>query len=152
MKPNQKLRLVAAIAALFVFTISFGQTNYEGDNIPSFLGKGAESQELKDLKAAYKLEMANEAHYLSKEGIELLLKGGSLNEINLYKSSNIYGAFKGKLPKGLSFGMASGVVKSKLGKPTVAYNSGYCEFDLSSYTMSCWFEGGGLSQVAISAK
>ncbi|MDB5281624.1 MAG: hypothetical protein JWO06_699 [Bacteroidota bacterium] len=152
MSTKNTFRVVAVIAALFIVASSFAQSNYDGDNFISFLGKGAESPELKDLKTTYKLEMANETHYLSKDGVELLLKGGSLNEINLYKNSNIYGSFKGNLPKGLTFGMASGSVKAKLGKPTVAYNSGYCEFDLPNCTISCWFEGGALAQVAISSK
>ena len=152
MKAKNGIRLLAAIAALFLFTISYGQTNYEGDSLISFLGKSAASQEVKDLMTAYKLEMTNETHYQSKEGIELLLKGVSVNDINLYKNSALYGAFKGKLPKGLSFDMASGPVKNKLGKPTVAYNSGYCEFVFPNCTISCWFEGGVLSQLTISAK
>lgn len=96
--------------------------------------------------------MANENHYLSKEGIELILKDGVLNQINLYKTSSVYGNFAGKLPHGLAFSMTSGNVKQLLGKPSVAYNSGYAEFELNDCTIACWFDGDRLSQVTLNKK
>jgi hypothetical protein len=82
----------------------------------------------------------------------LILKDGVLNEINLYNQSAVYGNFAGKLPNNLSFGMKSGDVKHFLGKPVAIYNNGYCEFELSNYIISCWFESGVLHQVGITAK
>ena len=48
--------------------------------------------------------------------------------------------------------MVSGEVKKLLGKPVVSYNSGYCEYEFASYILSCWFDGGTLSQVGIAVK
>ena len=130
----------------------FAQTSFDGNSLASFIGKSATGSEMKDLKANYHCEMANEAHYFSKDGIELILKDGMLNEINLYNKSAVYGNFTGKLPNNLNFGMTSGDVKHLLGKPVASYNNGYCEFELSNYIISCWFESGALRQVGITAK
>jgi len=142
---------------LLVFTCclcggSFAQSNFEGNALISFLGKSSTGAELKDLKANYHCEMANEVHYLSKAGIELILKGAELNEIHLYNQSAVYGNFTGKLPNGLRFGMSSGDVKRLLGKPVASYNNGYCEFDFPGYIISCWFESGDLHQIGVSVK
>ena len=143
--------LALGFAILFASTL-FGQSGFDGNALPSFLGKPASGSELKDLEANYHCEMANEAHYLSKDGIELLLKGGSLTEIHLFNKSAVYGSFTAKLPNNLKFGMSSGEVKGLLGKPTESYNSGYCEFELQSCVVSCWFEGGRLNQVGLAVK
>ncbi|MES2620116.1 MAG: hypothetical protein V4615_04620 [Bacteroidota bacterium] len=126
--------------------------SYEGDGLVFFLGKNATGPELKDLKAHYHFEMANESHYLSQNGIELVLRGSSLYEIHLYKGSAVYGNFTGKLPKNLKFGMASGEVKAVLGKPSLSYSSGYCEYEYPTHLLSFWFDGGKLSQVILSVK
>ncbi len=125
---------------------------YEGDALVSFLGKASTSQELKELKASYNCEMANEEHYLSKAGIELILRQGVLNEVHFYASSAVYGHFKGQLPNKLRFGMLPSEVKKILGKPTASYNSGYCEFELPTCVLSCWFESGKLEQIGIALK
>lgn len=140
--------------ALFLFAAqnSFAQNSFDGNGLVSFLGKTSSSADLKDLKANYKCEMANELHYLSRGGIELILKNNALNEIHLYGSSAVYGKFSGVLPNKLKFGMVSGEVKKLLGKPVVSYNSGYCEYEFASYILSCWFDGGTLSQVGIAVK
>ena len=78
----------------------------------------------------YNFEMANEAHYLSKDGIELILKNGILDQISLYKTSSVYGNYTGKLPHDLVFGMTSANVKQLLGKTKIVYTSGYAEFEL----------------------
>ena len=96
--------------------------------------------------------MANEAHYLSKDGVELILQRSLLCEIHLYNSSAVYGKFIGKLPNNLKFGMSSSEVKHLLGKPVVSYNNGYCEFELQNYILSCWLDGGKLNQVGIAIK
>lgn len=125
---------------------------YEGDVLIGFLGKSAISQELKELKAGYNCEMANEEHYLSKAGIELILRSGVLHEMHFYSGSAVYGHFKGQLPNKLRFGMLPSEVKKLLGKPTASYNSGYCEFELPTCVVSCWFESGKLDQVGIALK
>jgi hypothetical protein len=143
---------MATALLLLVFSLAFSQGHADGDALASLLGKGPESQEFTNLKNDYKMEMANEAHYLSKDGIELILKDGLLNQINLYKTSSVYGNFTGKLPHGLAFSMTSGNVKQALGKPVVAYNSGYAEFELNDCTIACWFDGDRLSQVTLNKK
>jgi hypothetical protein len=132
---------------------SFGQTTgFEGNSLVSFLGKNSASTDLKDLKAFYKCEMANELHYLSRGGIELLLKNNLLNEIHLYGHSAVYGSFAGILPNKLKFGMTPGNVKGILGNPVISYSSGYCEYEFIKYNLSCWFDGGVLTQVGIAMK
>ncbi len=148
--------ILNAILGLMMFLTQtvFAQTgsNYEGDVLVYFLGKSSASLELKDLKANYKCEMANDAHYLSKAGIELILKNSTLNEIHLYNGSAVYGSFTGKLPNNLKFGMTSSDVKRLLGKPIVSYNSGYCEYEYANYILSCWFDGGKLNQMGVAVK
>jgi hypothetical protein len=142
-------KFIAATLLLLAFSFSFGQGHIDGDALTSLLGKGTENQELTNLKNEYKMEAANENHYLSKEGIELMLKDGQVNQINLYKTSSVYGNFTGKLPHALAFSMTSANVKQVLGKPLVAYNSGYAEFKLTDSVISCWFDGDRLSQVTL---
>ncbi len=142
----------ACLLLLLLPSVSFAQQHAEGNRLTLFLGKSAESQELQNFESDYKFEMANENHFLSKDGIELILKDGILQQINLYKSSKVYGSFAGQLPHGLAFGMSSGNVKQLLGKPTVAYSSGYAEFELNDCAISCGFEADHLSQVTLNKK
>lgn len=145
--------LLLALSVFFMPGVSAqSSSNYEGDVLVYFLGKSAGSIELKDLKANYRCEMANEAHYLSKGGIELILKNNLLNEIHLYNGSAVYGSFAGKLPNNLKFGMSAGDVKRLLGKPIVSYNSGYCEYEFANYILSCWFDGSKLNQMGVAVK
>ena len=137
---------------LFLSACCFAQTSFDGNALAYFLGKSATGTEIKDLKTNYHCEMANEAHYLSKDGIELILLKGLLCEIHLYNSSAVYGKFTGKLPNSLKFGMSSSEVKHLLGKPVVSYNNGYCEFELQNYILSCWLDGGKLNQVGVATK
>ncbi|MCS6933844.1 MAG: hypothetical protein NZM35_01660 [Chitinophagales bacterium] len=146
------IKLLHLVLPLWFTVSSFSQAKYDGDLLFTFLGKEAQSPELKELKAGYRCQMANENHYLSNEGIELILSKGVLYEIHLYASSAVYGNFTGKLPKNLRFGMFSSQVKALLGKPLVSYNSGYCEYEIDNYILSCWFEAGKLQQVGISLK
>ena len=144
--------LIASFNFFFAEAIAQSGNNYEGDILVYFLGKAANSVELKDLKANYKCEMANEAHYLSKDGIELILRLGVLNEIHLYNASAVYGSFTGLLPNKVKFGMTSSDAKRLLGKPIVSYNSGYCEYEYPNYILSLWFESGKLKQVGVATK
>ncbi len=141
-----------ALSAIGNLTMAQNASIYEGDVLAMFLGKGAASQELKDLKSNFKCEMANETHYLSNAGIELILRSGVLSEIHIYSGSAVYGNFTGKLPSNLKFGMYSSDVKRLLGKPVVSYNNGYIEYELANYTLSCWFEAGKLNQIGIAQK
>ena len=129
------------------------QTVFSGDSILAYLGKNSSGTEISELKTAYDFQVANDDHYLNKNGIELFFKSGLLKEIHLYKSSLVYGAFPGALPQKLHFGVSSAEAKRLLGKPTLAYtSSGYCEFELSGIIYSCWFESGGLTQLNIELK
>jgi len=147
-----KTRFIFWLIVFGAGTNLFAQTGFDGNSLVSFLGKSAYGSELKELKATYHCEMANELHYLSKDGIELILKAGALNEIHLYNKSAVYGNFIGKLPNNLKFGMTSGDVKKLLGKPVVSYSNGYNEFENSNHIISCWLDGGQLSQVGIALK
>ncbi len=142
--------VAAFFSAAFVGAQSGG--GYEGNALFSFLGKSASGEDIKNLAANYNCERINESHYLCKDGIELILQKGVLSEIHLYKTSAVYGGFKGRLPKDLRFGMGSGDVKRLLGKPLVSYSSGYCEFELPECIVSCWFDGSSLSQVHLTLK
>ena len=142
--------IISAFPALG--TLVQSGSGFEGNALVYYLGKSANSSELKQLQANYNCEMANEAHYLSKSGIELILQKGLLNEIHLYKGSAVYGNYTGLLPNNLRFGMSSAEAKRLLGKPVVSYNSGYCEFELHDYILSCWFDKGVLSQVGLAVK
>jgi hypothetical protein len=125
---------------------------YDGDALFYYLGKAANSIEIKDLKAHYNCVMVNETRYLSNGGVELILKKGALSEINIYNKSAVYGVFADKLPKKLKFGMSSSEVKQLLGKALVSYNSGYSEFENNGVVITCWFEGSRLSQVGLALK
>lgn len=145
-------KTLALIFCCFIYGLTFSQSKYDGDMLINMLGKSSQSAELNDLKAGYKFKTANESHYLSTEGIELVLQNAVLSEIRLYKDSPVYGAFKGKLPKGLAFGLTVAEVKKMLGKPTVSYNTGYCEFMVEGQVISCWFDKDRLSQVDLGTK
>ncbi|MBK7147713.1 MAG: hypothetical protein IPH78_02565 [Bacteroidetes bacterium] len=152
---NNKIRVVSVaivVTLLCSYSVAQNTSVYEGDVLTLFLGKGAASQELKDLKSNFKCEMANETHYLSNSGIELILRSGVLSEIHIYSGSAVYGNFTGKLPNNLKFGMYSSDIKRLLGKPVVSYNNGYIEYELANYTLSCWFESGKLNQIGIAQK
>jgi len=143
-----------AFAALtIVAMMSFSLQTGDSGKYISALGKSSDSPEFTNLKSTGIFEEVNNQHYLSKDGIELILQQNTLNQINFYRSSEVYGKFTGDLPKGLKFGMTPAQVKSILGKPTVAYNSsGYLEFTIQQYTYACSFDKGVLSQVGISVK
>ena len=152
MKMASVPKISSFFLSVFIVAVSFAQSGFDGNSLVTFLGKSATGSEMKELKANYHCEMANEAHYLSKDGIELILKSGALNEIHLYNKSAVYGNFSGKLPNNLKFGMASGDVKHLLGRPVASYSNGYCEFAFSNYIISCWLDGGKLNQVGIAVK
>lgn len=123
------------------------------DDFANAIGKSTGSEEFKKFAADYKLEESNAARYQSKDGIEVILKGGAVNEIHLHKASPVFGSYTGKLPSNLTFGMSSEQVRGLLGKPNTAYtSSGYIEYEYPTYNLSCWFEEGTLRQVVVSAK
>jgi hypothetical protein len=151
MKPAVK-PYILAIVLLSTTLLSHAQNSFQGDGLVANLDKEIESTEVKNLLANYSCETANPNRCVStKNGVELLFKNRKLNEIHLYATSSAYGNFKGTLPKGLRFGMSSGDVRAILGKPTVNYNSGYSEYTLPDYDITCWFDAGRLSQVSISS-
>ncbi len=149
MKTKMNMKAVATMLALFLVAFLFAQ---EGDALTAYLGKDIKSSEVQKLISGYKCEISNPTHCISKDGLELIMKKDAVDEIHLYKSSPVYGSFKGKLPKALKFGMSSGEVRGILGKPTVSYSNGYSEYEMSNYGISCWFDGGKLSQLNISAR
>ena len=152
MYTNNTLKAFALSAVCLFFNLALAQVHYEGDMLMNAVGKTDQSTEVGDLKSSYSFQMANENHYLSKDGIELVLQNSTLNEIRIYMNSTVYGSFKGKLPKGLRFGQTSAEVKRQLGKPTASYASGYCEFELQGSVISCWFDKDRLSQIDLGSK
>ena len=146
-------KYIGVLAFCLAFTFSFAQSKYDGDMLINMLGKSSQSADFNNLKTGYNFKVANEGHYLSTEGIELVLQNSVLNEIRLYKDSPVYGSFKGKLPKGLAFGLTVVEVKKILGKPSVTYsNTGYSEFIVEGQVISCWFDKDRLSQVDLGTK
>jgi hypothetical protein len=152
MQINYFRRAITLGVLCLLCAITFGQSRTDGDKFLNALGKGAQASEVSDLKAGYSFQMANENHYLSKDGIELLLQNSMLSEIRIYKDSPVYGSFKGHLPRGLNFNLTSAEVKKLLGKPSVSYNTGYCEFEVQGQVISCWFDKDRLSQVDLGTK
>lgn len=145
-------RLLPCMVAVFLNAMLWAQTACDGNALMNYLGKEASSSRLKELKACYHCEMVNEAHYLSKGGVELILQNSRLNEIHIYSKSAVYGSFTGVLPKALQFGQSAAEVKKRLGRASVSYSSGYCEFEFADYTISCWLDKGKLSQVNLVIK
>lgn len=153
MKTVRKIKACMLVFALFISVGAWGQYANYGDVFTPALGKEVQSPEVSELITNYHLEKANETHYLSNEGVELILKNGLLTEVRFYQNSPVYGKFVGVLPRQLKFGMSTGEVKALLGKPTVSYNtSGYLEFERDGKIVSCWIEEGKLSQVSVSLK
>jgi|GEM_PF-1421266 len=144
--------LLLFLCAFFNTTIMAQGNAVEGDALALNIGKGPDNEQVKELIKTYQLDMANNQHYLSTQGVELILKKELLNEIHLYQNSGVYGSYKGTLPSKLKFGMNESEIKQLLGKPALAYNSGYLEYQYDNYILSCWFEGGKLNQVVIAAK
>lgn len=144
-----KISFLLAVLCTFSYLFTMAQS---GDALSQYINKNLESAEIKELVKSYNLEMANNQRYLGKEGIELFFKNDKLNEIKLYNNSSVYGNFIHELPGKLKFGMSEVSIKQALGKPTLAYNSGYLEYQYPTYVLSCWFEGGKLNQVVIAAK
>ena len=152
MKSNYPQRAYALFTLLAICTFCFAQATYDGDMLISALGKTDQNSAVSNLKSSYSFQVANENHYLSKDGIELTFQNATLNEIKLYKHSSVYGSFKGNLPKGLRFDITPEEAKSLLGKPSLSYNTGYCEFENNGQIISCWFENNRLSQIGLAIK
>jgi hypothetical protein len=152
MKTSHIRKALGLIVCCSVFAFSVAQSKYDGNMLTNAVGKSDQSPEVKNLKDSYTFQIANENHYLSKEGIELVMQNSALNQIKLYKESPVYGSFKGKLPNGLRFGLSPAEVKQLLGKPSVSYNTGYCEFEVGGQVISCWFENDRLSQLDLGLK
>lgn len=142
------------ITAIHLTPLIYGQTQNSGYSpfIPA-LGKGSTSQEVVELIASYHLEKANDNHYVSKEGMELILKNDTLTEIRLYQNSAVFEKFTSLLPYGIQFGTTLEDVRKILGKPTLSYRtSGYTEFEKNGVVIACWFEEGFFNQVSLSLK
>lgn len=141
------------VLALVVGHTALAQLGADNSNqFVAALGKEPTSAEISAIKSSYKLEAVNDAHYVSKNGVELLLHNGKVTDVQLFGKSAVYGSFAGTLPNGLKFGMSSGTVKGLLGKPKVSYNNGYSEFEFPAYIVTCWFDGGVLSQVGLTGR
>jgi hypothetical protein len=153
MRNSQALKSFLIAISICIAGGLFAQTAFDGNAIPTFLGKATNSTEVSDLVKNYHLEIVTQGHYVSKEGIELVVKDGTITEIYLYDKSTSNGSFTAKLPNDLKFGISPEAVKALLGKPTQSYmRNGYCEFEFPTYGISCWFEGGKLNQVGITPK
>lgn len=142
-------KLFFSTLLILLTTLAMAQS---GDALGQYIGKGTESAEVKELIKSHNLEMVNNQRYHSKEGVELIFKNDILNEVKLYNNSSVFGNYTKELPGKLKFGMSEAAIKQSLGKPAVAYNSGYIEYQYPTYVLSCWFEAGKLNQVVVAAK
>ena len=124
------------------------------DGFIEILGKKVDAPEVQLFFTSYEVKHTSGAKYSSpKNGIDIDTHRDTVVNVNIYKSSAVYGSFTGKLSKGLQFGMTAAQVAEKLGKPTTAYtNSGYSEYTFDGYVITCWFEQGMLTQVSLSPK
>ena len=150
MKVTMKAKTFATVIAVLLLSVSLVQTSYDGDKFTSYIGKSVDDPALKGLVGNYHCDIGDPNHCISKEGLEMHFRNGLLKEIVLYKSSNVYGAFKDKLPKSLKFDMTPEEVKAVMGKPLVMYSNGYSEYNSGGHNFSCWFEGRKLTQINIS--
>ena len=141
------------VLALLVGNSAWAQSGADNSNqFVAALGKEPTSTEISTIISLYKLDAVNDAHYVSKNGVELLLHKGKVTDVQLFGKSAVHGSFTGALPNGLKFGMSSSTVKGLLGKPKVSYNNGYSEFEFPAYIVTCWYDGGMLSQVGLTGR
>lgn len=141
------------ITAVHLTPLIHGQTTTSGSTFISALGKSSNSQEVMVLIEDYHLEKANDKHYVSKEGVELILNNEVLTEVRLYQNSAVFGKFTHTLPYGLQFGASLADLRKLLGKPTLSYqSSGYSEFEKGGVIIACWFEEGVFCQISLSLK
>ena len=147
-----KKLIVMLFACMFIMT-AHAQTT-EGDALMAVIGTRVDAPATQKFLDEYGIKNSSGAKYSSvKFGLDLNTQKDTIISMSIYRSNSIYGSFSGKLPKSISFGSSSADVVKVLGKPTTSYmNSGYSEYEYGKYVMTCWFEQGILSQVAISLK
>lgn len=126
----------------------------DGDALMSIIGTRVDASATQKFLNDYGIKNTSGAKYSSvKFGLDLNTQKDTIISMTIYRSNSIYGSFSAKLPKNISFGSSSAEVVRVLGKPTTSYmNSGYSEYEYGKYVMTCWFEQGILSQVALSLK
>lgn len=146
-------KLMTLAFACILMVTSHAQTT-EGDALMTIIGTRVDAPAAQKFLNEYGIKNSSGAKYSSvKFGLDLNTQKDTIVSMSIYRSNSIYGSFSGKLPKSISFGSSSADVVKVLGKPTTSYmNSGYSEYEYSKYVMTCWFEQGILSQVAISLK
>ena len=145
--------IILLICCLMATILTHGQT-LTRDGFVEILGKKVDAVEVQQFFASYDIQNKSAAKYTSRaNGIDIDTRNDIVVNVNIYKSSPIYGSYPGKLSKGLTFGMTYAQVADKLGKPTTAYtNSGYSEYAFPGYVITCWFEQGGLTEVSLSLR
>jgi hypothetical protein len=152
MKATTQLKVFSTVLAVFFSCLLLAQTKYDGDILTSYIGRTAESPEMKGFLNNYHCDIANPNHCIAGEGLELDFKNGTLSEITIYQTSAVYGSFIGNLPKALKFGMSAEEVTGILGKPLISFSKGYTLYSQNDYEVSCWFEAGKLIQMKIADK
>jgi hypothetical protein len=126
----------------------------EGDGLLNITGTEANNPGTKKFFEEYGIKKSQEGKYSSdKFGIDIGTSHDTLTSVTMYQTSEMYGTYTGKLPKGLRFGMSNPDIVKILGKPSLAYiNTGYMEYTYGRKVMACWFENKALNQVLITLK
>ena len=148
------MRNITLLACCLITIISIHAQTLTRDGFVEILGKKVDATEVQQFFASYDIQNKSGAKYTSRaNGIDIDTRNDTVTNVNIYKSSPIYGSYPGKISKGLTFGMTTSQVADKLGKPTTAYtNSGYSEYAFPGYMITCWFEQGGLTEVSLSPR
>jgi hypothetical protein len=141
-----------SFAMLILYTTNAQAT--DGDLLMNLIGSKPESATAQKFMKAYEIQRKPDGIYsASKSGIDMRTRNDSILSITFYKSNPIYGAFAGKLPKGISFDQNSTQIIKTLGKPAVEYKEqNYCEYHYGMNVLTCWFEKGLLRRITISSK
>ena len=141
-----------AFAMLIIWTANAQAT--DGDALINLIGSKPGSPAAQKFMKAFEIQRKPDGIYSSsKSGIDMRTRNDSILSITFYKSNPIYGAFTGKLPKGILFDQSAAEIGKILGKPAVEYKEhDYCEYHFGMNILTCWYEKGVLRRITISSK
>jgi hypothetical protein len=138
-------------ALLIVWTASAQAT--AGNALMDLIGSKTGSAIAQKFMQDYQLQRKIDGIYSSStSGIDMRTRNDSIMSVTFYKSNPIYGAFTGKLPKGIAFDQTAADIVKMLGKPAIEYKDhSYCEYHYGANALTCWYEKGVLRRITISA-
>ncbi len=141
-----------SFAMLIIWTANAQATN--GYALMDLIGSKTGSATAQAFMKAHDVQRKPDGIYSSsKSGIDMRSRNDSIMSITFYKNNPIYGAFTGKLPKGIAFDQSAAEIIKILGKPAVEYKDhDYCEYHYGMDVLTCWYEKGVLRRVTISSK